>query len=415
MEFGNWNFQQKNPGRRRGLFCWWHLPESNRGHTDFQSVALPTELRCLPINVPKYNRHLPVKQLFFQTAKLLNLRSGFSILQQEKCVMKRRDFFRHSLMIGAGFTFLPLAPRLIRQLQASPTTSRVVEITNPGMRSGTSLQEKALAGMLDEGIARLFQTDDPRTVWRNLFSQRDVVGIKVNCLSGRHASSHQLLIDLIIERLREAGLPAGNIIIWDRLNQDLESAGYSLNAENRSRIRCFGNDSAGYDNQLYINGSVGSLLTNTITRLCTAIINVPVLKDHGIVGITLSMKNFFGAIHNPNKYHSSAGNPFVADLYEMDIIRRKTRLTICDALDAQYEGGPPYKPQWSWPMNSLLLAIDGVALDRVGWEIIEAKRREKNFPPLKEMGREPRYILTAGEKKLGLSDLDKIEWNKLIL
>ena len=29
-----------------GLFCWWHLPESNGGHTDFQSVALPTELRC---------------------------------------------------------------------------------------------------------------------------------------------------------------------------------------------------------------------------------------------------------------------------------------------------------------------------------------------------------------------------------
>jgi hypothetical protein len=25
--------------------AWWRLPESNWGHTDFQSVALPTELK----------------------------------------------------------------------------------------------------------------------------------------------------------------------------------------------------------------------------------------------------------------------------------------------------------------------------------------------------------------------------------
>ncbi len=27
---------------------WWRLPESNWGHTDFQSVALPTELKRQP-------------------------------------------------------------------------------------------------------------------------------------------------------------------------------------------------------------------------------------------------------------------------------------------------------------------------------------------------------------------------------
>ena len=28
-----------------GIFKWWYLQDSNRGHTDFQSDALPTELR----------------------------------------------------------------------------------------------------------------------------------------------------------------------------------------------------------------------------------------------------------------------------------------------------------------------------------------------------------------------------------
>jgi uncharacterized protein (DUF362 family) len=329
--------------------------------------------------------------------------------------MKRRDFIRNSFLIGAGFTFLPHPNPWRDKLRASPVSSRIIDIENPNVLQNSSVDINTLEKMLDGGISELYQTDDPQQVWNNLFSRKDVVGLKVNCLSGKHASTHQELVKLVIERLRKTGIEAGNIIIWDRLNQDLESANYKLNTRNKSRVRCLGNDAVGYDNQLYINGSVGSLITRTMTQLCTATINLPVLKDHGIVGVTISMKNFFGAIHNPNKYHHNAGDPFVADLYELDMIRRKTRLTICDALTAQYEGGPPFKPQWSWQRNSLLIGVDGVALDRVGWEIIEQKREEMDVPSLKKVGREPKYIITAGEKKLGISDINKIEWKRLNL
>jgi uncharacterized protein (DUF362 family) len=319
--------------------------------------------------------------------------------------MNRREFIRNSILIGAGFTFLPLSDYLLKGVQTSSVGSRIIDISNPNAGTDSSYLEK----ILDVGISELYQTDSPQSVWNNLFSKSDVVGLKVNCLSGQHASTHRELVNAIIERLLKAGVKSGNIIIWDRLNKDLEDSGYQLNWKNKNRIRCFGNDVTGYDNQLYINGSVGSLITRTLTQLCTATINLPVLKDHGIVGVTHSMKNFFGAIHNPNKYHHNAGDPFVADLYELDIIRRKTRLTICDGLIAQYEGGPPFKPQWSWARNSLLLGVDGVALDRVGWEIIEKKRREMNKPALAEIGRKPQYILTAGQKKLGQHELDKID------
>jgi hypothetical protein len=33
------------PQKRGGILSSWRLPESNWGHTDFQSVALPTELK----------------------------------------------------------------------------------------------------------------------------------------------------------------------------------------------------------------------------------------------------------------------------------------------------------------------------------------------------------------------------------
>ena len=101
------------------------------------------------------------------------------------------------------------------------------------------------------------------------------------------------------------------------------------------------------------HGSAASLLSKTLTQTCDAVINLPVLKDHGIVGVTMALKNLFGAIHNPNKYHSDVGDPYVADVYMLPPIRQKVRLAICDATTAQYEGGPSYMPQWGWSYNGL--------------------------------------------------------------
>jgi uncharacterized protein (DUF362 family) len=110
-----------------------------------------------------------------------------------------------------------------------------------------------------------------------------------------------------------------------------------------------GNDVLGYEAALSIHGSAGSLLSKTLTQLCDAVVNLPVLKDHGIVGLTMALKSMFGVIHNPNKYHPNAGDPYVADVNMLPAIRQKVRLTIADGLTAQYEGGPTYMPQWSWP------------------------------------------------------------------
>ena len=50
---------------------WWYLQESNRGHTDFQSDALPTELRHhFSIRVQRYNKNLTYHNFFMKN--LLN-------------------------------------------------------------------------------------------------------------------------------------------------------------------------------------------------------------------------------------------------------------------------------------------------------------------------------------------------------
>lgn len=267
-----------------------------------------------------------------------------------------------------------------------------------------------LPGLLDRAMQAYFGTDNAVEAWRKVVKPGETVGLKVNCLAGKGGSTSVALVELICERLQQAGIRQEKIIIWDRLSEDLESAGFRP-TKSTGRIQFLGNDVLGYENELSVYGSAGSRLAKTLTQLCDAVINLPVLKDHGIVGVTMALKNMFGAIHNPNKYHPNAGDPYVADVNMLPEIRGKVRLTVCDALRAQYEGGPTYMPQWTWPFNGLLVSQDPVALDTVGWQILERKRAEVGLKPLREAGREPKYIATAADAnhRLGVNDPKRIE------
>jgi uncharacterized protein (DUF362 family) len=287
--------------------------------------------------------------------------------------------------------------------------SRVVLARDATLRgSGSSVDSRRLAKLLDRALQSYCGCDSPLQAWTKLVRPGEVVGLKVNCLAGRGASTSVQLVELISERLQQAGIK--DIIIWDRLNSDLERAGFRLGSRQRG-IRYVGNDSAGYEERLSIYGSAGSLVSKTLTRTCDAVINLPVLKDHGITGVTLALKNVFGAIHNPNKYHLSVGDPYIADVNMLPPIRQKIRLTICDATIAQYEGGPSYMPQWSWPFNGLLVAQDPVAMDYTGWQLIEAERSRRGMKSLEALGRKPSYIATAADARhrLGTNDPSLIE------
>jgi uncharacterized protein (DUF362 family) len=263
--------------------------------------------------------------------------------------------------------------------------------------------------LLDKAMQSFFDCDSPIEAWKRVVRPGEVVGLKVNCLAGRGNSTSVALVEAICERLQQAGIAQKDIVVWDRLTSDLEYGGFRIGSR-RDRIRYVGNDAAGYEEELATFGSAGSRLSRTLTRTANAVINLPVLKDHGIVGVTMALKNLFGAIHNPNKYHLNKGDPYVADVYMLPPIREKVRLTICDAITAQYEGGPSFMPQWTWPFNGLLVARDPVALDSVGWQIIERKRAEKGMKSLKAAGREPAYIATAADarRRLGTNDPKRI-------
>lgn len=289
----------------------------------------------------------------------------------------------------------------------SQAKSKVAIAADPQLRvQGTAPDSQRLLGILDRAVQAVYGRDSALEAWRAIARPGETVGLKVNCLAGRGtASTSPLLVEAICERLQQAGIRASQIVIWDRMDSDLERAGFRVGAR-KDGIRSIGNDTAGYESDLSVFGSVGSLLSTTLTRTCDAVINLPVLKDHGIVGVTMALKNLFGAIHNPNKYHIAAGDPYVADVFMLPPIRQKVRLTICEAIAPQYHGGPSYMPQFSWPMNGVLASRDPVALDAAGWRIIEKKRAEKGLPTLSKEEREPLYIARAADPRHRIGSAD---------
>jgi len=217
-------------------------------------------------------------------------------------------------------------------------------------------------------------------------------------------------VESIIQGLKLAGIKDKNIIVFERFNRELETAGFRVRRKTEG-IQCFGTDElpgGGYEAEPQSAGSVGTCFSKIVSRLCTAIVNVPVLKDHDLAGISVAMKNFFGVIHNPNKYHGNNCNPFIAELNTHPYIAHKVRLTVCDALLAQYHGGPGYKPQWTWNYQGIIVGRDPVALDRICHTIIEEKRKEMKLPSLQQAHREPKYISTAAMLGLGIDEPSKI-------
>lgn len=290
--------------------------------------------------------------------------------------------------------------------------SRVAVVRKEGvLQADHSLQAEPLADMLDAGMRAALDRKTVLDSWKALFSSTDVVGIKLNTLGGPRLSPHPELVRIIAQRLVEAGVAPQRILIWDRFERELTKAGFPPGDFHGVGI-VVATDTArvGYDAEPQISGSIGSCFSRIISTFCTALINVGVLKDHDLSGTSVAMKNLFGLIHNPNRYHFDVhADPYLPDLCLHPFVKDKLRLTICDGFLAQYDGGPAYKSQRTWAYGGLLVSRDPVALDAVAATVLSQKRREENLPSFAEAGREPKYIALAEDKRLGWADPGKID------
>jgi uncharacterized protein (DUF362 family) len=289
--------------------------------------------------------------------------------------------------------------------------SRVVVVRLGGPANPNSPPDRAgILRLLERGFGLLAGDRDAGRAVKSLFRPGDRVGIKVNTIGGRSISTRPEVALALAGLVSQNGPPWKNIIIWDRTNRELRDAGYRL-ADEEDGVRILGTDTdgLGYGEEIVSHLNVGSLFSRIQTDFVTASVSLAILKDHGLAGVTAGLKNYFGAVHNPNKYHDSRCDPFVAEVFDAPPIKVKHRLSILDALVVQYHKGPSFHPQWAERFGGLVFSLDPVAADRVGWSLIERFRAAHGLPSLAQEGREPLYLKTAARMGLGRADLEEIE------
>jgi uncharacterized protein (DUF362 family) len=324
----------------------------------------------------------------------------------------RRDFLKDAAagaVLLSSTSKLGVAAALDQHTESGK--SKVVVARDAALHgSNGQLDEKRVADLLDRAIASYTGRDKPIEAWKRIVPVGKVIGLKINGLGGKGISTHLALVLAICERLKQAGVKPGEIVVWDRGARDLLACGLTINTD-PSRIRVYGNDVAGYEEEPVAFGSATNVkLAKILTRECAMVINLPVLKDHELAGVTFSMKNMYGVVERPNQLHANGCNPSVADLNCIPAIREKVRFTIGDAISSVYNGGPGFHPEHLWQPNALIVGEDRVAVDHTAWQMIERKRAEVGMPTLEGAGRPPRYIATAADAahRLGSNDPQRI-------
>ena len=130
-------------------------------------------------------------------------------------------------------------PELMKMYPDAP--SKVIHAHHAAAWQEKSLNRDALRQMLDEFMKKLTGVTDAREAWAGLFAPNEIVGIKVNAFLNSLIWTHVPLTAAVVSSLVDAGIPAGQILIFDQNSSELTTAGFREYANNAG-VRCQGSD-----------------------------------------------------------------------------------------------------------------------------------------------------------------------------
>jgi uncharacterized protein (DUF362 family) len=268
--------------------------------------------------------------------------------------------------------------------------------------------------MLERALTELLGGSTLREALRRVIHPKDTVALKVNGIAGQNGATMAFNFEFLsplVETLLELGVAPERVTVFEQFPKFL--AGCRVNVGSYQlptgvRAEYHGNRDVKMP-AVRVFHRVETKFVRQVTD-ATAVINLTMMKDHSLCGFTGALKNMtHGQIINPHDHHAHLCNPQIPLLYNHPVLRSRVRLHLIDALKIIYDQGPlDTNPARRIPYGAFFASTDGVALDRVGWQVIETARAANKVPSLAEVKRSPEYIITAAELGLGIADLNRI-------
>ncbi len=306
--------------------------------------------------------------------------------------------------------------------------------------ASAQVNREVVKRMIASGMQAL--TGDARSedAWARFISPKDVVGIKVNCSGAPQIRSSPEVVAAIAENLVAVGVPAKQIYLYERFQNQLDSVGYpkylpagvNLFAAETSRSSILNYDPKTYvECNFFGEEDTRSNLVRLVADTLTKIINVPNAKEHQAAGVTGCLKNVaygnFSNVARSHQYEKTNTYSFIGTLASVEPVRSRVVLHIMDGLRGVWHAGPfSEMARFRFFPKQLMIGTDPVAMDHMLIDVIEAKRKaegavsifdraashvgkDNSNPNTNHFIREPGHVEYAGKLGLGVYDSARIK------
>lgn len=326
--------------------------------------------------------------------------------------------------------FAAPAPGATNDLVLRPNAplAQVFIVQDPEATSAFKPRPGPVAAMVNRAITNLTGQGTASAAWRSLVSTQDIVGIKIFSEPGPNSGTRLAVVAAVVEGLLSAGLPSRQIIVWDKHQADLRTAGF-FELANRYNLRVAGSAEAGYEETNYYatpllgnlawgdfefgkhGEGVGrkSFVSRLVSRQMTKIINITPLMNHNKAGVSGNLYSLaLGSVDNTARFESEPERlaTAVPEIYALPALGDRVVLNIVDALICQYEGEERSLLHYSTMLNQLRFSRDPVALDVLSLQELERQRQFASAPSV----RTNRDLYSnAALLQLGASDPRKIQ------
>src|SRR5438094_2424600 len=164
---------------------------------------------------------------------------------------------------------------------------RVVELSDHRSIAGNRVSQPIVRQMLERGMKELTGENSAQAAWAKFVEPKDIVGIKINPSGAPACCSSPEIVREIVTGVQSVGVPAGNIIVYDRYAYEIDIGSYQALVP--ANVKVMGvqdafTGTAGYDMAIYCDANffgeweTGSYMASVVVSKVTKIINLPTNK-----------------------------------------------------------------------------------------------------------------------------------------